>query len=354
MKRSMFMLTTTAILLAATAASAQEGWYVDGHGGANLVHRDKAAVAGAGIKQSTEHDWGWAGGAAVGYDYGNGLRNEIEATYRTNDLNEISNASATGDTSSWAFMYNAIYGFDVAKGSGFTPYLGAGVGAVRTQVDQRSFSGGRSIDDSSLDLGVQGIAGVQYDVDDNLGVYADYRYLTAFGTEYKDSLGSSVKTDYDNSTVMVGLRYSFGAPAPVAAPIEPVAAPVAAMAPQPAPAAPSPVSRKYLVFFDFNKAILTPEAVDVIKQAAADAVAGNSVSLDISGHADRSGTDSYNQRLSAKRAASVKEQLKRLGINPAAVTTSALGESQPLVPTDDGVKEPQNRRAEITYVIQPR
>jgi outer membrane protein OmpA-like peptidoglycan-associated protein len=102
------------------------------------------------------------------------------------------------------------------------------------------------------------------------------------------------------------------------------------------------------VFFGHNLADLTPEALDVVKQAAAAAKSYGSSSIALVGHTDRSGSDTYNQALSMKRATSVKSALVTEGIAEAAIAIEAKGESSPLVNTDDGVREPQNRRVNIT------
>ena len=65
------------------------------------------------------------------------------------------------------------------------------------------------------------------------------------------------------------------------------------------------------------------------------------------GHADRSGSDAYNIGLSEERAAAVAEAMVSAGIPANLITSSAEGESNPRVATDDGVREPQNRRVEI-------
>jgi hypothetical protein len=65
------------------------------------------------------------------------------------------------------------------------------------------------------------------------------------------------------------------------------------------------------------------------------------------GHADRSGPEGYNMALSLRRANAVKNSLVRNGVPAASIAVVGRGESQPLVPTADGVREPQNRRVEI-------
>jgi outer membrane protein OmpA-like peptidoglycan-associated protein len=108
----------------------------------------------------------------------------------------------------------------------------------------------------------------------------------------------------------------------------------------------------YLVFFDWDKSNLTPEALGIIRTAAANAKKTGTAKIEVTGHADRSGQPDYNMRLSKRRADAVKGELVKQGVPAANITVYAKGETEPLVPTPDGVREPQNRRAQI--VIRTR
>jgi iron complex outermembrane receptor protein len=138
------------------------------------------------------------------------------------------------------------------------------------------------------------------------------------------------------------LRYDFGGPAP-----EPEAAP-AAYVPPPVQA-PVPMPHSYLVFFDFNKSDLMPQAVSIVNQAAANAGPAHVTQLTVTGHTDTVGSDAYNMRLSRRRAESVAAQLEKDGIASSEIEIVAKGKRDLLVPTADGVKEPQNRRVQIVY-----
>jgi OOP family OmpA-OmpF porin len=107
----------------------------------------------------------------------------------------------------------------------------------------------------------------------------------------------------------------------------------------------------YIVLFDFDRYNIRPDAQVVIDQVLADAAAkGVPVSISAIGHADRSGPEDYNMALSLRRADAVREALIAGGIDGNAITVAGRGESEPAVPTADGVKEQANRRVEI--VIQ--
>ena len=105
--------------------------------------------------------------------------------------------------------------------------------------------------------------------------------------------------------------------------------------------------RAFQVFFDFNKSELTSAARQVIMAAAKTAQAGNFVHLIVTGHTDTVGSAQYNQGLSERRAASVKAELVADGLPDSEITTLGVGKTGLLVPTADGVREAQNRRATI-------
>ena len=142
------------------------------------------------------------------------------------------------------------------------------------------------------------------------------------------------------ATYGVDLSFKWGEP-------EAVAEPPAAYVPPPvqAPAAP----RSYLVFFDFNKSDLTPQAVEIVDTAAKNAGPAKVTQLTVTGHTDTVGSDAYNMRLSRRRAESVAAQLEKDGIASSEIEIVAKGKRDLLVPTGDGVREPQNRRVQIVY-----
>jgi iron complex outermembrane recepter protein len=113
--------------------------------------------------------------------------------------------------------------------------------------------------------------------------------------------------------------------------------------------APAPAPHSYLVFFDFNKSDLTPQAVTIVDQAAHNAGPAKVTQLTVTGHTDTVGSDAYNMRLSRRRAESVAAQLEKDGIASSEIEIVAKGKRDLLVPTADGVKEPQNRRVQIVY-----
>jgi outer membrane protein OmpA-like peptidoglycan-associated protein len=133
------------------------------------------------------------------------------------------------------------------------------------------------------------------------------------------------------------------APAPEPAPyVEPAGPPP----PAPAPSA-SVAVRNFMVFFDFDKSNLTPEARQIVARAVDTAKQTGSAHITVTGHTDTVGSRRYNQALSERRAQSVKAEMVRLGMNSSEIATVGKNFSEPLVATGPGVREPQNRRAVI-------
>jgi len=120
--------------------------------------------------------------------------------------------------------------------------------------------------------------------------------------------------------------------------------PQAVVAPPPSAA---PQTPSYLVFFDWDRSNLSPQAMSTIGQAAAAYKASGNARIMAVGNTDTSGPPDYNMALSLRRAEAVKRALVQNGVPEAAVQTSGRGETSLLVQTGDGVREPQNRRVEM-------
>ena len=168
---------------------------------------------------------------------------------------------------------------------------------------------------------------------------------------FKDTAGSTFRSKYREQNVLLSVTYHFGGPAPRAAspPPLPVAAPPLPPLPMAQPVAPAPPAppRLFLVYFDFDKAALTPAGEAIVVQAASAYRAGGAARLDVTGYTDLAGPAAYNLKLSRRRADVVRARLLALGVPEAAIVEAARGKENPRVPTADGVREAKNRRVEI-------
>ncbi len=160
------------------------------------------------------------------------------------------------------------------------------------------------------------------------------------GIDFGASNGFGNNTYAVKRTVGVQLTYKFKPSTPEVAP--------AAYVPPPAVQAPA-APKSYLVFFDFNKSDLSSQAVEIVDTAAKNAGPAKVTQLTVTGHTDTVGSDAYNMRLSRRRAESVAAQLEKDGIPSSEIEIVAKGKHDLLVPTGDGVREPQNRRVQIVY-----
>lgn len=344
MKLKATLAAAAVSMIAATGMAQAETspFYLNLGAGVNWLE-DSDFSGGGATRTISGSNPGWALSGAAGIGIFDSVRTELELSHRDHGLD---NPAGTLDANS--IMLNFFYDIPV-KFAGFTPYIGAGAGASWIKADNITTTApyGR-IDDTDMVWAYQGIIGMAADVAPNWKVTLDYRYFSTFNDpEFGSSSGTKVDGEFTDHTVMVGVRYSFGAPpAPVRA-AQPAAAP--APAPAPAPSA-SPLVRSFLVFFDFNRSDITEDARKVINQAADNAKkAGSTTRINLTGHADRSGSAQYNLRLSQRRADAVKAELVKLGIPAGDISTVAKGEGDPLVPTADGVREPRNRRVEIVF-----
>lgn len=113
---------------------------------------------------------------------------------------------------------------------------------------------------------------------------------------------------------------------------------------------PVPVEQAmFIVFFDWDKFNISAGANDVLDAVAQEIKNRKDVhGISVVGHTDSSGTTRYNDKLSAKRATSVREGLVARGVPADMIRVESRGENDLLVKTADGVREPANRRAQIT------
>ena len=104
-----------------------------------------------------------------------------------------------------------------------------------------------------------------------------------------------------------------------------------------------------MVFFDWGKPDIRGDDQAVLDQVAAAYRARPGAHLRLAGHSDRSGGAAVNRAAALRRAQAVRQELEKRGVPRNAMSVASFGEDQPLVPTEDGVREVQNRRVVIAF-----
>ena len=104
----------------------------------------------------------------------------------------------------------------------------------------------------------------------------------------------------------------------------------------------------FIVYFGFDRTDLTDRARQTLDEVVGAVQSMGATALSVVGHADTVGSVEYNQDLSERRARRVGEGLNERGIPADAMTLAGRSELEPAVQTGDGVREPLNRRVEIT------
>ncbi|HEY1290143.1 MAG TPA: OmpA family protein [Burkholderiales bacterium] len=120
------------------------------------------------------------------------------------------------------------------------------------------------------------------------------------------------------------------APPPVAVAPPPPAPTPLVVAPPPQPPVIEQISLSSDVLFQFDKAVLRPEGQKKIDEISDRLKGANVQQINAIGYADRIGNDKYNQKLSEKRAAAVKDYLAQKGIESSKVRSEGRGESDPV------------------------
>ena len=354
-------IIATAFLATPVVAMAQPitGLYIGAGAGLHIPQNPDITPLGRGYgtgRIELNEGYGFNSNLAVGYGLGNGFRFEIEGNFaRSEDRSVLGTrfpTASSGTTRTWGVMGNALYDLDVGVPWIF-PYIGAGAGYQWTALNPLntvSPGGGfaSSTTSQSGAFAMQGIIGASFPIPNvpGLSFTADYRFMDILGGGKYNGLvqnagvvsSSQLKMHNQfNHDLVFGIRYAFNAPAPAAPPMAP--APVAVPAPAPA--------RSYLVFFDWDKANLTERAKSIVKEAADNSTRVQVTRIEVNGYTDTSGTPSYNQGLSIRRAKAVAGELVRDGVPQNVINIQGFGDTHLLVSTGPGVREPQNRRVEI-------
>ena len=101
------------------------------------------------------------------------------------------------------------------------------------------------------------------------------------------------------------------------------------------------------VNFDLDSARLTPNAKAILDTVGDALLSIESVNVEIGGHTDSLGSNAYNQKLSQRRAESVKTYLSERGVDASRMEVKGYGEAEPVAPNDTAEGRELNRRVEL-------
>ncbi len=344
-------LAAAGITMGANAwAQPFQGVYLGAGAGYNLPQDVTVkTLAPTNPRTQLQTNGGFVGLGSIGYGFGNGLRLELEGNYRHTGVSRTNgtvSAPASGSLVTYGAMVNALFDMDVGS-PWIYPYVGGGLGYAWTNAQNltiNSFPGVSSRTDGTKGaLAVQAIAGLSFPMPGvpGLSLSTEYRFFGVVGNEtFSNTISPggarqtlTLQNQYNHS-FLLGVRYAFN----VAPPVMPAAA-------SPAPVAQA--ARSYLVFFDWDKATLTDRARQIVKEAAENSTKVQYTRIEANGYTDTSGSKTYNQGLSVRRAQAVAAELVKNGVPRNVITTTGFGDTKLLVPTGPNAREPQNRRVEI-------
>lgn len=344
MKRMMWLAAAgIGAVFAAPALAEEDGFYLKG--GIGVGGFDTVEVRRGGVEGVIGPDGDARLMVGGGYAFSNGWRLDLDVMDRYADGGAVNDtAVSTTDIQSVAVMFNAIKQFD-AQGP-VDPYLGVGIGSSINDVGYAGNVLGPAFvaQEDKTHTAYQALAGLAIEVSNRVSADVEYRYTDIGNLNFT---GFSFN-DVEAHDVLFGLRFALsgGSPAPAPAP---------APAPPTAPVAAAPAMTcdnvDFIVYFEWDRSDLTDQAAATVEAAAGQADECGITRVMIEGHADRSGPDDYNVRLSDRRARVVRDALVRLGVAASTISVEARGENDPAVDTPDGVREPLNRRSEVEIIV---
>ena len=247
--------------------------------------------------------------------------------------------------------------------SRFSPYVIGGLGYLRADVGVPDFGGLPPADSTANNLTATGGLGLQIQFGDSpWSLRTEARLRHAFDSD--DSLTDAIVT--------LGLQYNFGgrSAASAMAASEPQEAPAAVVAAVPAdsdgdgvandrdqcPGTPAGVKvdargcevvKLKNVYFGFDSAVLLATAKRMLDQSASALRRNSDLQVEITGYADSRGPESYNMKLSERRAEAVRNYLEQAGVDASRMSARGLGESHPGASDMSANGLAQNRRVEL-------
>lgn len=341
MKKSTMGVVLTAALLGATMVQASEfgGMYIGGKMGVN--RSDISGVANAASRNSETF------GFEEGYNW------DVDSFLVGGSFFADFNQKATHTAVPNLHYGSNTLGLDLKLGlpnANWMPYAKLGWARVTGS-------------------GVFPASQFKYTNDLHLGLGVEYKFAPNWSAagELTTAASKVNGSKLDNRNITIGLNYYFGAPAAVPAAVTP-AAPIAVKeepkaAPTPAPA-PEPVPETWKTLlenkpvcieganFEFDSAKLRSGEIKKLDEVVSFAEKYKDAELEADGHTCSIGTEAYNQKLSERRAESVKAYLVKKGVAADRITTVGYGESRPIADNKTREGRELNRRVEVCTVLK--
>ena len=437
MKHKLLIAVSSAVLMVVpslASAHDDDGWYLRGNLGYG-IHTD--ADLSGGLDSSfhgngLQSEGNVATSLGLGYDFGNNWRLELDGDSLWTDFGSISQIpSSSAKLRTNSLMLNAIYDFE--DFGSWEPYVGAGVGFIDAQADLvahdflNPFGAGQAIainpacigvrapgqgescavSDADTSVGWQLLAGLGYEISENLKWDTHYTYQDAGTFDFEgvrtngiSGIGNDFITtlsDVGSHSLVTGFRYLFGhkheavAPRPVERTVtqyrcwdgevvsdvnackretvtqtvqqyrcwdgevvsdingckrQTIERQVISDRGNNVTALCGNEFRQEIIYYEFDKG-QSPETRATIGRILDIGEYCNVNNIRVVGHTDSSGAASYNLGLSQRRAKDARDELVHQGIDGNRITSEGKGESELAVQTGDGVKEQLNRRTEV-------
>ncbi len=183
------------------------GWYIDVALGFAAVADADVSDSWLGTNGTLTADFGYGIGLAVGHEWGNSLRADVEVVYRTSDLDKITtggfglagSSTLTGSVSSLGVLVNGYYDFDLDWP--VDPYVGAGLGFARVEVDSATLPKSAGADTV---LAYQLATGFKYPVGERAALRFGYKFFATADPTIDDT-----ESEYMTHNIEFGLVFDF-------------------------------------------------------------------------------------------------------------------------------------------------
>jgi len=203
------------LLLCGPARAAHSGPYGGVFLGGNALMSARASDSQGDF--SLTFNPGLLGSAVIGWDFEPGNpagegRIELEYSHRTNRLDKAKYAQGSvpggGSVTADSLLIN-FYGVFHDVDRSWSPYVGAGIGAVRIAASDLTVTGQPLSDDSALAFAYQVGVGIDYALTESLSLDLGYRFLGSTRPTFNETSGPAFRMDYYNHSAVLGLRVGF-------------------------------------------------------------------------------------------------------------------------------------------------